>query len=145
MKCKIEYCKSLLTKVTWLPPLLARITVGVVFIESGWGKLHNLERVIGYFSELGIPFPTIQAPMVAAIEFGAGIFLLIGITTRLVTAPLIAIMAVAIVTAKAADITTVTDIFAISEFLYIILLLWLAVNGPGKISLDHYIFKKWRP
>ncbi len=144
MKAIIEVLKQLTLKMSWLPPLLARITVGVVFVESGWGKLHNIEKVIGFFESLGIPFANLQAPMVAAIEFGAGLFLLAGVATRIAALPLIAIMTVAIATAKAAEITTASDIFGFSEFLYIVLLLWLAVSGPGKIALDHFIFKKWR-
>ena len=144
MKNKIEHCQSLLTKLNWLPPLLARITVGVVFVESGWGKLHNIEKVVGYFTELGIPFPVIQAPMVAAIEFGAGLLLIVGAGTRIVALPLIAIMTVAIATAKAEEISTVSDIFGFSEFLYVVLLAWLTVSGPGKIAMDHLIFKNWR-
>ena len=27
--------------VAWLPPAVARLTVGVVFALSGWGKLHK--------------------------------------------------------------------------------------------------------
>lgn len=143
MKTIIEALKQLTLKISWLPPLFARITIGVVFIESGWGKLHNIEKVVGYFESLGIPFANIQAPMVAAIEFGAGLFLLAGIATRIAAVPLIAIMTVAIATAKAEEITMTSDIFGFSEFLYIVLLLWLAVSGPGKISFDHVIFKKW--
>jgi hypothetical protein len=49
----------------WLPSLLARITIGAVFIESGWGKLHNLPKVIDFFHSLGIPYAEVQAPFVA--------------------------------------------------------------------------------
>ncbi|MEO6026318.1 MAG: DoxX family membrane protein [Candidatus Binatia bacterium] len=44
--------------LSWLGPTLARWTVGWIFVLSGWGKLHNLERVIGYFGELASRMPS---------------------------------------------------------------------------------------
>ena len=35
-----------------LPPLLARLVVGVVFATSGWGKIHDLAKGTAYFTEL---------------------------------------------------------------------------------------------
>src|SRR5437016_1652181 len=49
-------------RLWWLAPLLARVTVGWVFVTTGWGKLHNLQKIIDYFTELGIPYPQLQAP-----------------------------------------------------------------------------------
>ena len=44
--------------LSWLGPLFARITVGWVFLLSGWGKLHHLPLVIENFRESwGIPYP----------------------------------------------------------------------------------------
>jgi hypothetical protein len=59
----------------WIAVLLARLTVGVPFFESGRRKLYRLNELVEYFAHLGIPFPHIQAPMVAGIEFAGGIFL----------------------------------------------------------------------
>jgi len=41
----------------WLSPVIARLTVGLVFFQSGWGKLHSLDQVTSYFTELGLPAP----------------------------------------------------------------------------------------
>ena len=43
----------------WLAPLFARITVGWVFLLSGWGKLNNLPQVTENFIGWGIPFPAL--------------------------------------------------------------------------------------
>ena len=48
-------------KLAWLGPLLARVTVGVVFLQTGWGKLHDLDKVTSFFTELNIPAPAFQA------------------------------------------------------------------------------------
>lgn len=123
-------------RLHWLPPLLARLVVGAVFMESGWGKLHNLEKVTAYFTGLGIPAPGAQALLVANTEFFCGLLLIVGLLTRYAAVPLICTMVVALITAKKDEIHGVTDLFGISEFLYIPLLLWLIVSGAGSVSLD---------
>ncbi len=51
------------------PLLLAlRLYWGFLFAQTGWGKLQNLERVTGYFTSLGIPFPHANAIFVAGLE-----------------------------------------------------------------------------
>jgi len=45
----------------WLSPTLARLTVGLVFFQSGWGKLHDLEKVTDFFTQLGLPAAAFQA------------------------------------------------------------------------------------
>src|SRR5947209_7325429 len=120
--CVKEKIKACCMKLRVVAQLLSRITIGAVFIESGWGKLHNLDKVIGFFTELGIPAARIQAPFVAGVELVCGTAVLLGLFTRLASIPLIGTMVVAIITAKRAELTGVTDIFGFIEFLYIIIL-----------------------
>lgn len=133
---------NICSKLTWLPPFLARLTVGIVFIESGWGKIHNIENVIQYFTELGIPAPAIQAPFVAWSEFICGLALLFGLFTRFASLPIICMMLVAILTARRDDLKEATDVFAFIEYLYILLCVWLVVEGAGPISLDRLFRRK---
>lgn len=123
-------------RLTWLPPLAARVTVGAVFVSTGWGKLHNLDRVIEFFQSLGIPAAEYQAPFVAATEFSCGLLLVAGLATRFAAVPLIVTMLVAISTALWPDLEGVIDLFGKEEFLFIVLLGWLAVAGAGAVSLD---------
>lgn len=123
-------------RFSWLPPIVARVTLGVVFVESGWGKLHNLGDVTGFFAQLGIPAPHLMAPFVAGTELVAGALVLVGLMTRLATVPLMVTMVVAIVTAKAGDLSSISDLFGFSEFLYLGLLLYLGVSGAGALALD---------
>jgi putative oxidoreductase len=136
---------NLLGKISWLPPLLARITIGAVFLESGWGKLHNIEKVVAYFTGLGIPSPQLLVPFVSMVEFVCGCAILLGLLTRLASVPLVCTMTVAIITAKRDAITEWTDVFSFSEYLYIVLLIWLIFSGPGMLSLDRLFFKKRGP
>lgn len=141
---RIEYCKNILIKFNWLAALITRLSVGWIFVESGWGKLHNMEKVIGYFTDLGIPFPEAQAPMVAGIEFLGGLMLMAGFGTRLVSIPLMGIMSVAILTTKWSEITSASDLFSASEFLYIVSLIWLLTYGAGPASIDHFVSRKFK-
>ena len=133
---------SVADRLKWLPPTVARLTVGWIFLQSGWGKLHNLQKVTDYFASLGIPAPQIQAPFAAFMEFACGALLLAGLMTRLASLPLIVIMIVAIVTAKKGEIHELSDLFGMSEYLYIALLLWLGAYGAGPISLDRLFAKR---
>jgi putative oxidoreductase len=136
---------SVAGKLRWLPPTVARLTLGWIFLESGWGKLHNLPKVIEFFTSLGIPAPQIQAPFSAFMEFACGALLLAGFLTRLAGLPLIVIMTVAIVTAKRGDINELSDLFAMQEYLNIALLLWLCAYGAGPISLDRLFAPRLDP
>lgn len=127
---------------TWLFPLLARITVGWIFFQSGWGKLHNLEMVTDYFTELGIPAPAIQATFASGTEFVCGALLLAGLATRYAAIPLIVVMLVALRTALWEQIDSAGALFGIAEYLYIALLVGIATYGGGPLSLDALLARR---
>ena len=133
---------SVSSRLQWRPPTVARLTIAGVFVQTGWGKLHNLPKVIGFFTELGIPAPQFQAPLVATTEFVCGTLLLVGLFTRVASLPLIVSMTVAILTARKADIHSYSDLFGMEEYLYIVILLWLGAYGAGPISLDAIFAKR---
>jgi putative oxidoreductase len=140
-KCR-ELFNSILDRIQWLPGLLSRLTIGGIFIPTGWGKLHHLDKVAEFFASLGIPAPHLQAPFVAGVEFGGGILILLGLFTRIAAIPLIGTMVVAIVTAKIHDVHELGDFFSLSEYLLIVVLLWLVVKGAGAVSLDRVLCRK---
>lgn len=123
-------------KLSWLPPTLARLTVGWLFMQTGWGKLNHLPDIVSYFKELGIPMPEFQAPLAASAEFVCGTLILVGLFTRLACVPLIVTMIVAIVTARKTDYEGIASLFGFVEYLYIVLFVWLGVAGAGPLSLD---------
>ncbi len=122
--------------LSWVGPTLARWTVGWIFLISGWGKLHNLEQVIQYFGELGIPRPELQAPFASGTELVCGALVMVGLFTRVASVPLIVTMTVAILTAQKDNVGSVGDLFGLIEWCYVALLVWLGVAGPGPLSLD---------
>lgn len=123
----------------WLSPTLARLTVGLVFFQSGWGKLHDLDAVTGFFTELGIPNPAFQARLASTAEFVCGGLLLLGLATRFAVVPLIVTMCVAIATAQWGHVDGLGSLVGLLEFAYIALLVWIGTDGPGPLSLDHVI------
>ncbi len=127
---------SNLERAYFLAPLLGRLAVGLLFASTGWGKLHSLDKVTQFFTELHIPAPGLNAVVVAYSEFICGWLLVIGLCTRFATVPLIVSMVVAILTAKLKDIHGIFDLVGADEFTYLCVLVMLFIIGPGKASLD---------
>jgi putative oxidoreductase len=129
-------------RLRFLPPLLARIAVGVVFVSTGWGKLHALDQIVDYFRQLGIPAPELQAPFVATVELVGGSMILLGLGARLAAVPLMGTMVVALITAILPDAEGAIDLLGKVEVLYLILFTWIAIAGPGAVSVDALIARR---
>jgi putative oxidoreductase len=123
-------------------PLLARVTLGVVFMSTGWGKLHSLGQVTRFFTELHLPAPAFMAGLVAVAELFGGLFILVGLLTRLAALPLVVTMIVAILTAKRDDIKGVVTLLGFEEWSYLVLFVWLMLAGPGPFSLDALLARR---
>ncbi len=130
--------------LAWLGPLLARITVGWVFLWAGWGKLGAMPQVIENFRGWGVPIPELLAPFVSGLEFIGGIMLLLGLFTRIFSVPLIVVMVVAIKSVFWEQVDSVEYLLGLSEFAYLAIFLWLGTAGPGVISLDHLLQRLFR-
>jgi putative oxidoreductase len=137
----VDWPRQIASYFAWLAPLVARIVVGWVFLWSGWGKLNALPQVTENFRSWNIPFPEILTPFVSGVEFVGGILLLVGLFTRIAAAPLVAVMIVAIIAAKLGDIDSLETLLGFEEMSYLALFLWLAIAGPGPISLDYLLTK----
>jgi putative oxidoreductase len=130
---------TLAQRLQFLGPTLARLTVGLVFIGTGWGKLHTLPDVTEYFASLHIPAPGLNAGLAASTEFFGGILVLVGLGTRLVTLPMALTMVVAILTAKRPELDGLTSLVGFEEWSYLVFFVWLAVAGAGPLSLDRLV------
>src|SRR5208282_4307328 len=78
----------------WLAALLVRLFVGYFFLETGWGKLHNLDSFTARFMQWGIPHPAFNAALSAYTECIGGALTMAGLGTRLVYVPMMINMAV---------------------------------------------------
>ncbi len=131
-----------LARAWWLAPLLGRFAVGLLFLSTGWGKVHSLDKVTAFFVNLQIPAPAVNAVVVAYSELVCGALLVVGLLTRLATVPLIVSMIVALLTAKLSGIHGLFDLVGADEFTYLCLLIMLALIGPGKVSLDQVLVRR---
>jgi putative oxidoreductase len=133
---------ALTERLSFLAPLLIRLTVGVVFIGTGWGKLNNMASTVENFQGWGIPFPELNARVASCTEFFGGILILVGLGSRLVALPLAFTMVVAILTAKREGIDGFQTLLGFEEWSYMIMFLTIAIIGPGAVSLDALIARR---
>ena len=133
---------KLLSYLDWVPGLLTRLVVGFAFFDSGRGKLNNMENTVNFFTDLGIPFPELNAAFVSRLEYYGGMLLLAGIFTRLVALLLSSTMIVALFTADhdafvgALTRTGEIGLSDIAPFVLGVFLSWLVIHGPGALSID---------
>ena len=135
----VEGPQRVASHLAWLAPLFARITVGWVFLWSGWGKLNSLPQVTENFVGWGIPNAHVLAPFVSGVEFFGGLLLLVGLLSRISAGALGITMIVAIRSAKWADVDSLETLLGFDEFEYLALFLWIAIAGPGVLSIDHVL------
>jgi putative oxidoreductase len=128
--------------LAFLAPLVTRLVMGQAFHQTGSGKIVNFARTVGFFTDLGIPFPEANAFFVSRLEFWGGLLLVVGLATRLVAAGLASTMVVALATADRATFldalrgTGDAGLTDVVPFVYLLFLGWLVLAGPGALSLD---------
>lgn len=123
------------------PFLLAvRLYWGWQLIQSGWGKLHNLPKVTDFFTSLNLPMPAQMAVAISCLEFFGGIFLAVGLLSRLTALVLTINMIMAYVTAdREALMSFFSDpdkFAAAAPYVFLIASLIILIFGPGKLCVD---------
>lgn len=63
-------------------PLLGRVSIALIFIISGFGKIAGFAGTVGYMSSKGLPFVPALLVLTIVIELGGGLMLLLGIKAR---------------------------------------------------------------
>ena len=139
VKGRIEKAIHQLNQQEWIVQLLVRLFVGYFFMETGWGKLHNLDGFAQRFAGWGIPWPHFNAALSAYTEFIGGLLTIFGIGTRLVSIPMIINMLVAILQVNLKSVNNLDDFVELDEPLYALAYLWLLISGPGWVSVDYLI------
>lgn len=128
-----EYLKS---------PLLlgVRLYWGWQLAQSGWGKLHNLEKVTEFFTSLHLPMPAQTAVFISCLEFFGGILLAVGLFSRLISLALTVNLVMAYVTADREALFSVFSdpdkFMAAAPFTFLCASLVVLIFGAGKFSLD---------
>jgi putative oxidoreductase len=133
---------EIIGRLRWLAPLIGRLAVGLLFVSTGWGKVHDIPKVTHFFEQLGIPAAGFQAVLVGYSELICGSLLVVGLFARLATVPLIVSMTVAILTAKRSELHGLFDLVGFDEFTYLCVLVMIAIIGPGAASLDRLMARR---
>jgi len=123
--------------------LVVRLYWGWQFFQSGLGKLKDIDKVVDFFTSLGIPHPAFTAHLVGGLECVGGALLFVGLGARLICLPLTINMIVAYATADREALLSFfsdpTKFYAADPFTFFFASLLILVFGPGKISLDSLI------
>lgn len=105
-------------------------------METGWGKIHNLDAFTTRFAQWGIPHPAFNAALSAYTEFLGGALTILGLGMRFVSIPMIINMIVAILTVKLKSVSGLDDFAELDEPLYALSFVWLFFSGAGWLSVD---------
>lgn len=120
--------------------LLVRLYWGWQLIQSGWGKLHNLEKVTEFFTSLGLPMPAQTAVFISCVELFGGIFLALGLLSRLTALVLTINLITAYVTADREALFSIFSdpdkFYAAAPYTFLVASLIVLIFGAGKFSLD---------
>ncbi|MGB2662775.1 MAG: DoxX family protein [Candidatus Acidiferrum sp.] len=120
--------------------LLLRLYWGWQLAQSGWGKLHNLSHVAEYFGSLGLPMPAQMAVFIACVEFFGGIFLALGLASRITGLVLTVNLIMAYVMgdheALFSFFSDPDKFVAAAPFAFLIVALIVLIFGAGRISVD---------
>src|SRR6201993_2703220 len=123
--------------------LLVRLYWGWQLIESGWGKLHNLPKVTEFFTSLNLPMPAQMAVFISCVEFFGGLFLAVGLFSRMTALVLTINMVMAYVIAdREALFSFFSDpdkFAAAAPYVFLIASLIVVTFGPGKFCVDYLL------
>lgn len=130
---------EVISKAKWLPLLLLRLILAYGFFGPAKMKWSNMDGIINWFSQMGMPMPALNAYLAASTEALGVILLFLGLGTRIITIPLMFVMFVAIKTVHWQHGFAAGDNGFEIPLYYMLMLLTLFIMGSGKISLDHLI------
>jgi putative oxidoreductase len=138
---RVRHVLAKLQGAQWLPQLLTRLFVGYFFLETGWGKVHNIQGMTERFTDWGIPFPHFNAVLSGYTELIGGALVMMGLFTRLVSIPMIINMLVALISVTLKQVAGLDDFVELDEPLYALAFFWLIFSGAGRVSLDHLLLR----
>ncbi len=123
----------------WLLQILARFAIAPTFFFSGRAKVSgfsvNDSTVFLFEHEFGLPFPVLSAHLAALAENILPIFLVVGFATRWSAAALLVMTVVIQI--------VVPQGFWTFHILWIFVLLFVIGKGPGPVSLDALIARRF--
>jgi putative oxidoreductase len=126
--------------------LAVRLYWGWQFAQTGWGKMHNIPKITGFFASLNIPLPGLSAHFISGLEFFGGLLLILGLATRLTGLLLACNMMVAYWTADREALTSIFSdpgkFYVADPYTFLFASLLVLIYGAGAYSLDAFILRR---
>lgn len=126
--------------------LAVRLYWGLQFAQTGWGKLHHLAKIAGFFASLNIPFPGFTAPFVSALELVGGVLLMLGLFSRPLALLLACNMLVAYWTADrnafSAILSDPGKFYAADPYTFLFASVMILIFGAGFLAIDTLVAKR---
>jgi len=120
--------------------LFIRLYWGFQLVQSGWGKLHHLDKVTEFFISLNLPAPAQTAVFISCLEFFGGILLAVGLFSRIISLMLTVNLIVAYITADREALFSIFSdpdkFMAAAPFTFLMASLIILIFGPGLLCLD---------
>jgi putative oxidoreductase len=149
MKPLLRYYSLAAEKISYLrsPFLLAvRLYWGWQFVQTGWGKMHHIEKITGFFMSLNIPFPAFNASFVSGLEFFGGLLLIVGFVSRFTGLLLAFNMLVAYWTADHEALASIFSdpgkFYVADPYTFLFASLMVLILGAGLFSVDALVAKR---
>jgi len=147
MKAYIRFCKywhheSQRIKLADTASLLLRLWLGISILSlHGWGKFQKLlSDPTGFPDPLGLGV-AISLGLAVWAEFTCSILIVVGFATRPALTQLMATMLVAFFFVHKAALSG--PMSGEMAFIYLGGFIGLFVLGPGRLSIDHILLKRW--
>ena len=144
IQCTTKYSRLVIRGLDYLSPLLdlgIRLWVADVFWKSGLTKIASWDNTVLLFeNEYSVPLlpPEVAAALGTFTELVFPVFLVLGLGGRFAAFVLFVFNYIAVISYP--DLNPV----GLKDHMYWgILLLVLLFHGPGKISVDHFIKRKF--
>lgn len=137
--------------------ILIRVMTGSIFLWEGILKFVYANQGIGRFTKLGIPY---MANIIGVLEIAGGLLIIVGLFSRITSIILAGEMLVAILLTKVTlylgvsplpppCVPPVQGIWAFlhevrTDYALLVTSLFIAIEGPGVVSLDYWRKKNFQ-
>ncbi len=125
-------------------PLIVRVVLGSLFIINGWPKLVNLEQTQGFFDMMGLPADL--ALLIGLLEVVGGLFLILGLLTRIVALLFAIEMISAFIIVNISNVVVLPEGYELGllsiPILFMAISISLMLTGPGRFSIEWNIIKR---
>src|SRR6202165_6336909 len=128
--------------------LCVRLYRGWQLWQSGWGKLNHLDKVTEFFTSLNLPMPAQTAVAISCLEFFGGIFLAIGLLSRLTALALTINLIVAYITADREALFSIfrdpDKFYAAAPYTFLVASVIVLLFCPARFAVDT-VLNRWFP